>query len=69
MLGWLYRIFIGNFRPSCEHTWKILKTECHDIYTTDRDGDKHVKHQVTDYHQQCECCGVLKFSQTKISAS
>lgn len=56
MLGFLYRLFVGNFK-SCNHVWEIK-----DTYNTKRisiDPKVHNTISGTYYIMKCKHCGEL----------
>lgn len=55
MLGWLYRLLIGNFKISsvCSHKWRIYRET--ELLSVERDAIiNHI------YMLQCAKCGDLK---------
>jgi hypothetical protein len=50
MLGWLWKLIVGNF-TRCDHSWKIIKeVRCSDEW----------QGSWTRYHLQCGKCGDVK---------
>ncbi len=57
MLGWLWRFFIGRFKPipvvpPCQHHWKII--------SSGKVSDTHDRQLGEIYVVQCEKCGELE---------
>lgn len=52
MLGWVFRILIGNF-SFCKHEWKVLDN----IDVKEKYGTKILYRK---YNLQCEKCGNIK---------
>jgi len=50
MIGWLYRIVVGNFSDH-EHKWIIINK----VTIQSSDGNEYI-----EYHLQCEICGNVK---------
>ena len=75
MLGWLYRILIGTFKPppTCRHEWGIIEEHVKRKHTVEEEAvsmfEKHTTSKEFDQKTiilQCAKCGEVKTKKIEL---